>query len=284
MTANIGRGHILQEPTIHDVYTLSDDDIFETGPCTTAPQLPPPPPPPPPKDDFPVRIRHRALTHDVSQLRRIHTVDPTADQLTPPETPSDPSFLIPMPSNHSAGELGAIMVAGIAQKFNFDLIYIVSIWPSGAGKHIDPSLPLSQQLMQRFSAPGSILQSEQRSRTTGRYLAAFGLDQLAQPFKLQNKMLLKALRTDGWNEYEDAAGPFNQAWVCSFNSDFVPLGSHGTKTRILKSTKNRGIIFAAYTKQGNEAMSPTDPAMKKELQAQLHFDVELLVDTLIGKL
>ncbi|KAH6646335.1 hypothetical protein BKA67DRAFT_583900 [Truncatella angustata] len=279
VNSKIRQEHILQEPTINDIYTLSDEDIFEARPFTPAPDLPPPVPP---KDDLPARMRPRAQPYNTvqpQQPQRIYAVNPQSGELTPPETPIDSSFLIPMPTRHSAKAFGAIMAARIARKYNFDLIYLVSLWPSGAGAHLDPSLPRASQTPQQSPMTGGSIYAGPRSKLTGRYLAAFGLEQIqmGEPFQIEQKVLLKTLRSESWSEYDDANAPFSHGWTCSFNSDFVPLGQQSMDTNILKSAKNRGIVFAAYTRQHNEALIPKESTTRNEVLHRLRGDVECLL-------
>ncbi|KAK6068692.1 hypothetical protein SCUP515_09395 [Seiridium cupressi] len=275
--SKISQERILQEPTIDDIYALSDDDIFEARPFS------PRPPTPPPKDDIPLHIRRRTPTQNATQLQRSHVVSLKSGVVTPPETPTDLQFLIPLPASHSSGELGAIMAAGIAKKYNFDLIYLVSLWPSGAGNHLDPSLHLTPRSAQHSTAHGGSIYASPNSKITGRYLAAFGLNQFGQPFQMHTKVLLKALRTQGWNEYDDPTTPLNHGWACSFNSDCVPLEQQGVDAKVSRSSANCGIVFAAYTRQNDRSLIPREYARKEDFLTTLHADVARLVDILLAK-
>ncbi|KAH8675948.1 hypothetical protein BX600DRAFT_508137 [Xylariales sp. PMI_506] len=271
----------LKEPTITDIYALSDEDIAEIRAPTPAP-WDPPPPPPPPKDE-PLRVKTRFAPKAPIDTRQAATINVTSGEITPPETPTDPQFLIPMPASHSAGELGAIMAAGIAKKYNFDLVYLVSLWPSGGGNHLDPSICTPSSSPQRTALGGSIC-TNKKSKITGRYLAAFGLNEVTEPFRIQTKYLLKSLRNQGWNEFEDSASQICRGWACSFNSDFVPTGTFGTDIISLNRMKNRGIVFGAYTKQENEAsMLFSQSLEKQQLQEKLYADVKLLVHALVER-
>lgn len=274
----IAKEHILQEPKINDIYALSDEDIFETRPLSPAPRLPPPPPP---KDEGYVRLHRR--TQPAQTVA--HTRYPSApvvrlDQVTPPETPTDTSFLVPMPPSHSAGQRGAIMAASIAEQYNFDLIYLVSLWPTAGGNQMDPSLGVDPQWPQMPAATGGSIYAGPNSTITGRYLAAFGLSQVGEQFRILTRPLLKTLRIEGWKEYDDAAAPFNHGWACSFKSDYMALERQGADAAVLKSAQNRGIVFAAYTRRGNDAAIPKDLVNKRAHLAKLHDDVQHLVDIL----
>lgn len=275
--SKIAKEHILQEPTINDIYALSDEDIFETRPLTPASSLPPSPPP---KDEGYVRLQRRTPTHSLAHTRFPSALTLRSGQVTPPVTPTDPSFLIPMPPSPSAGQRGAIMAAGIAKKYNFDLIYLVSLWPSAGGNQMDPSLRVEPQWPRRSTAAGGSIYTSPKSKITGRYLAAFGLSQIGEPFKIQTRVLLKALRSEGWNEYDDASASLSHGWACSFKTDYVSLENQGVDA-VWKSARNRGIVFAGYTRRGKEANIPKDLLNKRAHLGRLHEDVKGLVDALV---
>lgn len=275
ITAQIEREFILQEPTITDIYALSDEDIAEAR----TPILPPPdfPPPPPPKDSS----RPSRRRSPISELRqRPSTMDLAAGEMTPPDTPTDPQYFIPMPASHSAGELGAIMAAGIAKKYNFDLVYLVSVWPSTGGNHMDPSLTQSHESHPRLAPLGVSIYASPKSVVTGRYLAAFGLSEVSEPFQIHTKTLLKTLRADEWTEHHDLESTMTRGWTRSFNCDYAAV-ENGDDAG--PSTNNRGIIFAAYTKPENESVFPTEPITRSQKQEQLYADVKLLVESLVEK-
>jgi hypothetical protein len=276
ITAQMEREHILQEPTIMDIYALSDEDILEAR----TPTIPPPPtmPPPPPPKDL-VRLPKRPSTVS-SRSQRVSTMDLTVDEMTPPDTPTDPQFLIPMPASHSAGELGAIMAAGIAKKYNFDLVYLVSVWPSAGGNHLDPSLRKSSDSPRRVPSLGGSIYASTKSTVTGRYLAAFGLSEVAEPFQIPTNSLLQTLGTAGWSEGQKVDGTMTRGWTCAFDCDHAPA-QRGNIAE--SSANNRGIVFAAYTKSENESAFPTEPSAKGQRQEQLYADVQLLVQSLVEK-
>ncbi|KAI0125861.1 hypothetical protein BJ170DRAFT_451115 [Xylariales sp. AK1849] len=272
--------YILQEPTIDDIYALSDEDIAESSPPTPTACIEPP--------DLPRDIRNIPKRHTptnvFSTTQQKIPINPKYGEMTPPETPTDPQFLTPMPASHSARELGAIMVAGIAKKYNFDLVYLVSLWPNGSGNHLDPSLPHPTGPPLLAAAAGGSIFATPKSKVTGRYLAAFGLSEVAEPFRIHTKVLLRALRTKGWNEYRDTDTTISRGWTCSFDGDYVPLSQSGLDTRAPSQANNRGIVFAAYTKHYNESAIPSKASPeKKECLQKLHTDVKVLVDALIMK-
>ncbi|KAI1872811.1 uncharacterized protein JN550_003685 [Neoarthrinium moseri] len=272
----IAQEQILQEPTINDIYALSDEDIAEGGPPHPPPRAPPPPPP----KDVPRSIRHHQSARSV--VRAHQALNLPAGEVTPPETPTDPQFLIPMPASHSIGELGAIMAAGIAKKYNFDLVYLVSVWPSGGGNHLDPSITSHIGSPPQSATLAKSLHASTGSSVTGRYLAAFGLA-AEPPMRIHTRVLLKALQAAGWSEYEHPTESMSYGWTQSFHTDQLSFQRDDAGPRALKWNGNRGIVFAGYCKHPNEIATATELSRKQTLLDELHTDVKLLVDTLMER-
>lgn len=274
---------ILEEPTINDIYALSDEDIFEARPFTPAPEYPPPPPPPP-KDDVLVRVRRRTLTPAIAQPRRVHAVDPTSGEITPPETPVDLQFLAPLPVRHSAGELGAIMTASIARKYNFDLIYLVKVWPRRGERYSDSSLGSGSGSPHHSVTFRSTLEATPGANISGQYLAAFGLDQVGEPLQIQAHVLQRALQNDNWNEIDDPTGPFSHGWVCSWANKRASVRSQGVGRKSLSAeNRNRGVVFAAYSRRHNNTVLPRESPSTTGFLADLYHDAELLMETVLRR-
>lgn len=273
------------EPTIKDIYALSDDDIFEARPFTPPPSYPPPPPPPPPKDEVRVRVRRRTLTPAIVQPRRVHAVDPTSGEMTPPETPVELQFLAPLPARHSATELGAIMTAGLATKYNFDLIYLVKVWPKRESRYRSTSLRVASG---GGSPHGSAdferaLCSTSGAVLSGQYLAAFGLDQVGEPLQIQTHVLQEALQSNSWNEIDDPAGPFSHGWACSLASKRASVRSQEVERKsLVAKNPNRGIVFAAYSRRHNNTVLPRESPSTTKFLAELRDDAEKLAKLVLG--
>ncbi|KAK8088188.1 hypothetical protein PG997_003149, partial [Apiospora hydei] len=87
--------HILHEPTLDDIYALSDEDIAEARPSTPSsnPQKPPPLPP----KDIPSRIAKKRGTAGLKPHKPpAIAIKPTHGELTPPETPTESLFITPL--------------------------------------------------------------------------------------------------------------------------------------------------------------------------------------------
>lgn len=257
---------VLSEPTLHEIYALTDEDIAEAPlvPSTSEP------PPTPPKDDvgLPVRREDRVWAAVPAAAKR---------ELAPTESAAQPRSLIPMQPSRSAGALGAIMAAGIARKYNFDMVYLVSLWPKRSGTESDPAKIIKCPLDDERA--GGLIMAHPKSATTGRFLAAFGLNDLEEPFRIYTKVHLKILQYAEWLEYERASSEpdkISRGWMHSFN-----CGSATGSEKGGTGPMSRGIVFAAYVKQKSASAIPHKGSRERKLLLEdLYTDAKSLVDTL----
>ncbi|KAK8055316.1 hypothetical protein PG993_000543 [Apiospora rasikravindrae] len=276
MASNIAKEHILHEPTLDDIYALSDEDIAEARPSTPSsnPQRPPPLPP----KDIPSRnAKKRGTAGLKSHKPPAIAIKPTYGQITPPETPTESLFITPSLPNNSAGALGAIMAAGIAKKYSFDVVYLVSLWPQGPKDSFSSSVQgsIAKHTPSSFSAGTMQLETP----SNGRFLAAFGLSDLEEPFKIYTKVHLKILQFTEWLEYEKseaASETLDRGWMHSFHCQRAPA-----KQETAECPMNSGLVFAAYRKQKNPLSVPVKGTPeRKQFLEDLHADANILVDTL----
>ncbi|ORY60214.1 uncharacterized protein BCR38DRAFT_477047 [Pseudomassariella vexata] len=285
MTADIAKQNILQEPTFDDFYALSDEDISEIRPATPKPNLWAPPCPPPkdkPKPPPPRKLGAAVATPSMQTV----AINPNSGDVTPPDTPTDARFLTLTPPATPSGALGAIMAAGIAKTYNFDLVYVISLWPSGQGNLLDPSRRPSARSSQRPTRSGGTMVAHPNSEFSGRLMAAFGLNEVPSPFRIPTTVQLRTLDTHEWREYGNpTAKPeeFSRGWTCSFHSDHVPMARNSLQASP-DIVMNRGIVFAAYTKRNNEAaVKLKSRAEKDQFLDRLHLDAKTLVDALLDR-
>ncbi|KAK7965162.1 hypothetical protein PG988_010166 [Apiospora saccharicola] len=276
MASNIAKEHILHEPTLDDIYALSDEDIAEARPST--PSLDAQKPPPLPPKDFPSRMaKKRGTAGPRAHKPPALDIKPIVGQITPPETPTEPLFIAPSLPTNTAGALGAIMAAGIAKKYSFDVVYLVNLWPQ---EPRDPFYSLAQgSVANHPSSPCTTGALKTQAPSNGRFLAAFGLSDLEEPFKIYTKVHLKILQFTEWLEYEKTeAAPetISRGWMHSFNCQRMPT-SHGPT----ECPMNNGLVFAAYRKQKNPLSVPAKGTLeRKQFLEDLHADAKILVDTL----
>lgn len=231
----------LQEPELSDFYTMSDYSI--AGDIL---------------DDS-----------DSSSFADTHvTIAPSVSSLPAREGPL--LFLEP-PSSCRAAAVVAVEAARIATRYNFDMLYVVNLWPTHAtNRHSssDYGTPIT-------SSPDM----------TGRLLAAHGLHNCPSPFQISSDVHLKVLQSAGWLEYRDeqadAAG-FGRAYTCAFypgrfGDRRVSLSTFETQSTEQQAI-DRGLVFAGYRKPNEDGSTPC--ATQEEL-AYLRHDVEFLVDILI---
>ncbi|KAF9879700.1 hypothetical protein CkaCkLH20_02511 [Colletotrichum karsti] len=257
---------ILKGGDVGDFFALSDDDILEE------PEL---------EDELDTPIIPAPLR-------------------TPPSPPTPSSMSSPRPSRRTSSiyaddvaKEGALQVAQIAAKHNFDLVYIVNLWPEHASDF--PASPYRASL-DLSSRPASMRNSlmapmdgptvETAPGMTGRLLAAYGLSNLNSPFRISATVQSKILKQEGWMEYrsDDAqVGEFARGYGHAFHTSVGRRGSANSSPRNSGShdiTQNdRGVVFAAYRYPSKD--SPTAGCTKEELEA-LRADAEGLVDYLVA--
>ncbi|KAK3694342.1 hypothetical protein B0T22DRAFT_68607 [Podospora appendiculata] len=310
---------VLKEPSFSDFLSLSDDDIADDGPrpparlpATSTRAVPmtrarkvsnPPifslPPDPPSTASSPTGSRYHAPGPQVA----------TKSALSPRY-----QFFTPSPSESAA--TAAFEAARIAARYRFDLVYVVSLWPSNLG--YPQRQPVSKQpsssslgaaatvgshdCTPKLSSPSQFKPATHaamdshipRAPMTGRLLAAAGLSSLQHPFRISVPVHQKVLRSDGWLEYRSESivlGHFVRGYTCSFGTGHIPDGMSPpnevegeplTPEEYREERKakeeNRGIVFAAYRLPRPDGSEIGSD--HKELEA-LRKDAEALVDMLI---
>jgi hypothetical protein len=282
----------LKEPSLTDFLALSDDDIADgRGAARTQPGASKPPTfalPPHPLQ--------------ASALRR------------PRDTP--PMLTLSPPLARPTLAAAAFEAARIATKYQFDVVYVVNLWPSHMSR-ANRSSPLSQSCGTPVAtsparvttpsppatpvSPASSYDSGFESRTppprdytrsalTGRLLAAYGLHYIGHPFRISAPVHQKVLRTQGWLEFRDRTGASDvlaRGYGCSFCTGYSPARGQeadavttpdGKRRKLKDNPPNRGIVFAAYRKPREDGTPVGSSA--EELEA-LYKDAEALVDMLI---
>ncbi|KAF4424870.1 hypothetical protein F53441_14214, partial [Fusarium austroafricanum] len=145
----------LREPDFNEFFNLSDDDIAESAPSDA-----------------------------------VDTVE-TSTYATAPSAPDSPrSSLLTLtpPYASKPATAAAFEAARIANRYNFDLVYVVNLWNDHARtqSHTPSSL----------NSP-----SKKFGPLSGRLLAAYGLENVNLPFQISTTAHSKILRTPGWIEY-----------------------------------------------------------------------------------
>ncbi|KAK4465578.1 hypothetical protein QBC42DRAFT_343749 [Cladorrhinum samala] len=276
-TFSTNPGTTLKEPSLDDFLLLSDDDIA----------------------DDEVDSQSRATVSILSSFPMPPKISrrPTASSRI---SDTSPFLTLSPPLASRPAAAAALRAAKLASKYQFDLVYIVNLWPKDMGctqyRHsphrsltTTPSPPDSPT-----SSVGSAVSqpfgfSRRCGRLTGRLLAAYGLTSLMFPFRISEPVHQKVLRTDGWLEYRGDSDTdyFTRGYSCSFYTGHspdkreYPIGSPDARpkrSRTIRAAANRGIVFAAYRRPpAAGACRQSDPA---ELEALYH-DAEELVDMLI---
>ncbi|KAK4200188.1 hypothetical protein QBC40DRAFT_72845 [Triangularia verruculosa] len=263
MTKALGKSNIiLKEPSLDDFMALSDDEILDGFPVPPRSQRPSPNPTSSNPPSFPL----------------------------PPDpplalTPRQPSATYPLltlspPLASRPATAAAFEAARIAAKYNFDLVYVVNLWPNDMGlsrpsSRRSPYPPSPPQTPISASSP-CVWRTPSR-RVTGRLLAAYGLSSMRYPFRISAPVHEKVMQTKGWLEYrsdELKEGEHARGYMCSFHTCHHPSKQEVTDTPTPSAKRpNRGIVFAAYRNVPTES--------SEEQLEMLRQDAETLVDLLI---
>ncbi|KAF4979011.1 hypothetical protein FZEAL_4686 [Fusarium zealandicum] len=237
----------LREPDFNEFMNLSDDDIAESRPEGPAAL-----------DDSPVSS----------------TAPSTID------SPRQSLLTLTPPYASKPATAAAFEAARIANRHNFDFVYVVNLWPGNAR-------PRASGRDHDAASVNSKVSNKQPKAMSGRLLAAYGLENVKSPFQIDAETHRKILRTPGWIEYRNQRirdDEFARGYACAFYTGEYSQGGSvipSTSSSSARSIKtNRGIVFAAYRKpraNGSMVGTGSSPA---EL-ASIHQDAEALVEMLI---
>ncbi|KAI3320006.1 hypothetical protein HD806DRAFT_243353 [Xylariaceae sp. AK1471] len=286
LTSHFINDHVLKEPTFDDFYALSDDDIAESRPPTPAHDARVPPTPPP--KDMPTPFRKNRLPQALTSQNA--AFKPAHDEITPPCTPTNSHLLaLTYSPTTPLDSFGALWAAKLARKYDFVVLYILSLWPIGGDSCLDVSTntTASEPRSTNTTLTEKLGTSAMASKTTGRLLAAYGLNEVPSPFEIATETHLAALDCDHWNEYRNIdARPddISRGWIRPFYSDYTPVSGPAEAAGTLshEDPKNRGIVFAAYSKQISKHGIPTKTSAEQELLLQqLYSDAKDLVEALV---
>jgi hypothetical protein len=244
---------VLWEPDFSDFMSLSDDDIAESSVAPSSVrsspdgELPPTPPLTASTVDMPMIPRPRSLL-----------------TLTPPYA-SKPAAA------------AAYEAARIASRYEFDLVYVVNLWPDSTRPRT-PSIGQEEPVRPSAGSPYHM---------TGRLLAAYGLERVKSPFQITASVHTKILRSEGWIEYrsqEPRQDEFAQGYACSFftgqysRSNSIASNMSGS-THSSRKRVDRGLVFAAYRNPKEDgSMRYSDEKELKAIKRDAEGLVEMLID------
>jgi hypothetical protein len=234
-------GSTLSEPDLLDFLNLSDDDIAE---------------------------------EETSGVEDSASLSPM-DIAIAPVRPCRASLMTlapPVPSRPAT--LAAFEAARIAARYDFDLIYIASLWPEAPNsKTMYPVLDFLQD-------------GSQARPLAGRLLAAHGLHHVPSPLKISSAVHSTILRADSWIEYRNPASQAEdlaRGYACAFRkgSEASRRDSNASaRSSASQSRSERGIVFAAYRKP-RAGLDILGRALSPEDLGTLHADAEALTDLLV---
>jgi len=280
--------NVLIEPTFDDFYALSDDDIAESLPLPATYDCRAPPTPPP--KDLPRPFGKSHLPRSLASQNIVSK--PPPGEITPPCTPTKSHLLaLPYSPITPLDTFGALLAAELARKYDFAVLYVLSLWPveGRSGSCQDDLLNIlpTGAMSPNTTAATSSVTCSTRSRIAGRLLAAYGLNEVPSPFEIATETHLAALNCEHWNEYRNIdARPDDiwRGWIRAFSRDHAPtlVTTAASTSPIGYCPKDRGIVFAAYSKKGSNRAIPMSTSPEKELLLrQLYFDAKALVESLL---
>ncbi|KAI8965841.1 hypothetical protein F5Y11DRAFT_258275 [Daldinia sp. FL1419] len=292
LTKSTTSNYSITEPSLDDFYALNDEDVAESLPATPISEADIPPTPPPKFSPKTPIGRSRSTRHvPIAPATAINFV---SGELTPPRTPTDYQFLsLTYSPTTPSGASGAIWTANIAKTYNFDLVYVIDLWPKIAEDK--PSIPSqstptrcqnSAQSVDDITAQRTAV-TQPKSTMTGRILAAYGLSEFGSPFRIHAEFHRKMLGCKGWNEYRDElASPemISRGWACSFYTSCSSTARNaiGDKHLARGGVSSRGIVFAAYTRKTTKSVIPVRSSPKQTaVLGKLLYDSQKLVDALV---
>ncbi|KAI9171618.1 hypothetical protein HJFPF1_01104 [Paramyrothecium foliicola] len=240
----------LREPDFNDFLNLSDDDIAEVAPDSLT--LP-------------------STDNEVKDL-------PSMDLSISSQSQLSSLLTLAPPRTSRAATAAAFEAARIATRYDFDLIYVVNLWPEDP---IEPTPSSSSKLhaQQEPSTPRPLV---------GRLLAAHGLHHVPSPLQVSSSVHSTILRANGWIEYrnlEAEAHDLARGYACAFyTGQYAKGGSVDADAPVsgvrLSEQIDRGIVFAAYRKP-RSGDSKLGAAFRDEELGKLHADAETLIEMLI---
>ncbi|EHK17581.1 uncharacterized protein TRIVIDRAFT_57429 [Trichoderma virens Gv29-8] len=236
----------LREPDFNEFLNLSDDDIAELAP------------------------ENLDLESDSgSQLYSPLTMHTSS----PPPEPATPSLLTltPPPTSRPA-TAAAFEAARIAKRYDFDLVYVVNLWPGGPREQV-------------FGLESA---SSCERPLVGRLLAAHGLHQVPSPLQIALNVHTTILRSKGWVEYRNPEAQSHElarGYACSFYTGKYSQGGSVDRDSPVSGVRlsemiDRGIVFAAYRKPRIGPCRLGHTFTGEELSS-LYEDAETLVEMLI---
>ncbi|KAI2635498.1 hypothetical protein GGS21DRAFT_85417 [Xylaria nigripes] len=289
LTLQISEDRILKEPTFDDFYALSDDDIAESCPPTPVYDARVPPTPPPKDNNKYLRNSYRKsrLSHSLASR---HVAPRFSQEVTPSYYFTDHYRLALTYSPTSARDTyGALRAAELAMKYDFAVLYVLNLWPVDSNHSLDATKSALGGLPRSFNAAAARVfpASARASGINGRLLAAYGLNEVPSPFEIVTDTHLAALNCDYWNEYRNVdARPddISRGWICPFYNDYTTVSAPwmATSNPGERPPRNRGIVFAAYSKQRPNPVIPLRASPEQQfLLRQLSADAKDLVDSLV---
>ncbi|PFH60477.1 hypothetical protein XA68_10867 [Ophiocordyceps unilateralis] len=243
---------ILREPDVNEFLNLSDDDIAESAPpsptLSTAPET-------------------------ASDTKSLPPMDLSISSLQP----STPSLLTLTPPRTSPpAAIAAFEARRIAGRYDFDLVYVVNLWPDSVQSHKQAPLVTCDD---KTTAPQPMM---------GRLLAAHGLHHVPSPLQISCMVHAGILRSAGWTEYRNAnalSHDLARGFACSFyTGQHLRNGQCGSDYPVsgvrLSGQIDRGIVFAAYRKP-RLGVDKLGRNFSEDELGELHRDAEALVEMLI---
>ncbi|PHH79566.1 hypothetical protein CDD80_4446 [Ophiocordyceps camponoti-rufipedis] len=236
---------ILREPDVHEFLSLSDDDIAESAP--PSPTL-------------------STIPDTVSELKKL---PPMSLSISPPRPPVSPLLTLTPPRTSRPAAIAAFEAARMARRYDFDLVYVVNLWPD------------TQSVAPRPGHGAAV----QQQPMMGRLLAAHGLHHVPSPLQISSSVHTTILRADGWIEYRNERAMTHdlaRGFACAFyTGQYTRNESESPVSGVrLSGQIDRGIVFAAYRKP-RIGVNRLGRSFSEEDLGEMHREAEALVEMLI---
>ncbi|KAL7955083.1 hypothetical protein V8C34DRAFT_252529 [Trichoderma compactum] len=234
----------LREPDFNEFLNLSDDDIAESAP--------------------------ENLELESDSGTQLHS--PLSMDTSPPSPKPSPLLTLTPPPVSRPATAAAFEAARIARRYDFDLVYVVNLWPGGP----------------RGQVFGLESASSRKRPLVGRLLAAHGLDHVPSPLQISMEAHATMLRSKGWVEYKNPEAQLHEiarGYACSFYSGKYSQGCLRDEDSPVSGVRlsemiDRGIVFAAYRKPRIGPCRLGHSFTGEDLSS-LYGDAETLVEMLI---
>ncbi|KAK3181334.1 hypothetical protein K4F52_007348 [Lecanicillium sp. MT-2017a] len=237
---------VLREPDLNDFLNLSDDEVAEDA------------------------------DHELEPVNDPQSTLPPMDLSISSKPLASTLLTLTPPRASQPATAAAFEAARIARRYDFDLVYVVNLWPGSP-------MPWNGSPLARDTDD-----AEGERPLIGRLLAAHGLHHVPSPLQISSLVHTTILRSDGWIEYRNPEArqhDLARGYACAFYTGQYSRSVSGDRSTPVSGVRlseqiDRGIVFAAYRKPRAGDCKLGRTFTECEL-GDLHREAESLVEMLI---